>query len=219
MASKNQRIRKRKRVMKMEPGNACECEHDFALVLTGITELTPEAENALFEAGCDDGTISIRFGRIYMTFSRSAVSLKDAILSAIRDVQNAKIGANVLRVDTCNLVTQADIARRIGRTRQLVHQYITGQRGPGGFPAPVCNITDGVPLWFWCEVAYWLRQNDMIKQDVAAEAQEVALINAVLEMRYYRHIEPTLSEEILRSLSGDSATAPGWAKEPASRAF
>ena len=32
--------------MKMEPGTACEYEHDFALVLTGITELSPEAENA-----------------------------------------------------------------------------------------------------------------------------------------------------------------------------
>ena len=121
--------------MKMEPGTACECEHDFALVLTGIAELSSEAENALFEAGCDDGTISVRFGRIYMTFSRNAACLKDAILSAIRDVQSAKIGALVLRVDTCNLVTQADIARKIGRTRQLVHQYITGRRGPGGFPA------------------------------------------------------------------------------------
>jgi hypothetical protein len=219
MASKNQRTRKKKRVMNMEPGNACECEHDFALVLTGITELTPEAEDALFEAGCDDGTISVRSGRIYITFSREDVSLKDAILSAIRDVQNAKIGADVLRVDTCNLVTQADIARKIGRTRQLVHQYITGQRGPGGFPAPVCNITEGVPLWFWCEVAYWLRQHDMIKQDVATEAQEVALINTVLEMRYYRQIEPALSAEILQRLSDEPAAAPGWGKSPASQVF
>jgi hypothetical protein len=219
MASKNQRIRKRKRVMKMEPGNACECEHDFALVLTGITELTPEAENALFEAGCDDGTISVRSGRIYMTFSRNAASLKDAILTAIRDVEKARIGAEVLRVDTCNLVTQADIARKIGRTRQLVHQYITGQRGPGRFPAPVCNITHGVPLWLWCEVAYWLRQNDMVKQDVATEAQVVALINTVLEMRYYRHMEPALSAEILQHLLDGPAIAPGWGKESANRVF
>ena len=214
MASQNQRIRKRKRVMKMEPGTACECEHDFALVLTGITELSPEAENAFFDAGCDDGTISVRSGRIYITFSRHAVSLKDAILSAIRDVQSAKIGGDVLRIDTCNLVTQADIARKIGRTRQLVHQYVTGQRRPGRFPAPACNITDGIPLWYWCEVACWLRQNDMISHDAATEAQEVALINAVLEMRYYRHIQPALCEEILQSLSGDTGTALGWSEVP-----
>jgi hypothetical protein len=205
--------------MKMEPGNVCEYEHDFALVLTGITELTPEAEDALFQAGCDDGTVSVRSGRIYITFSRSAASLKDAILSAIQDVESAKIGAEVLRVDTCNLVTQADIARKIGRTRSLVYQYITSQRGPGGFPAPVCNITDGYPLWYWCEVAYWLRQNDMIKQDVATEAQEAALINTVLEMRYHRQVAPALSAEILGRLSADPSAAPGWGEESASRVF
>ena len=37
-----------------------EYEHDFTLVLTGIADLTPEVENALLGAGCDDGTISLR---------------------------------------------------------------------------------------------------------------------------------------------------------------
>src|SRR4051812_16226446 len=88
----------------MADTTACKSEYDFTLVLTGITELTPEAENALFEAGCDDATISVRSGRVFLTFSRTARSLKDAILSAIRNVKQANIGADVLRVDVCNLV-------------------------------------------------------------------------------------------------------------------
>ena len=131
----------------------CEREHDFALILTGVHELTSEVENALFETGCDDATLSVQYGFIYMEFSRMAESLKDAILSAIRDVRKAKIGADVWRVDECNLVTPAEIARRIGRSRQLIHQYMTGKRGPGGFPAPECNLTDGAPLWAWCAVS------------------------------------------------------------------
>lgn len=182
----------------MEPRKACESEHDFALVLTGITEVTPEAENALFEAGCDDATISVRFGRVFLTFSRTAPSLKEAVLDAIRDVKKANIGAEVLRVDGCNLVTQADIARKIRRSRQLVHQYLTGTRGPGGFPSPACDISDGAPLWYWCEVAYWLWQNDMIKENVLREAQGVAVINSVLELQYQRHLDPALTEEVLR---------------------
>jgi hypothetical protein len=83
----------------MEPNKARENEYDFALVLTGITDLTPEAENALFEAGCDDATLSVRFGRVFVTFSRTASSLKAAILSAIRDVKTANVGADVLRVE------------------------------------------------------------------------------------------------------------------------
>ena len=122
-------------------------------------------------------------------------------------MKSARVGADVLRVDVCNLVTQADIARKIGRSRQLVHQYIGGIRGPGNFPAPACNFTEGVPLWYWYEVAYWLRQNDMISHDAATEAQGVALINAILEMRYHRKLDPELSEEILRSLADKPSSA------------
>jgi hypothetical protein len=57
----------------------------------------------------------------------------------------------------------------------------------------------------------------MIKQDVATEAQEAALINTVLEMRYHRQVAPALSAEILRRLSADPSAAPGWGKESASR--
>ncbi len=186
--------------MMMEPNTSCQREHDFVLVLTGITEPTPAIEDALFESGCDDATMSLRFGRVYLTFTRVAASLKDAILSAIRDVRKADIGADVLRVDVCNLVTQADIARKIGRSRQLVHQYIMGDRGPGGFPAAVCDITDGAPLWYWCEVSYWLWQNDMIKEDVVLEARQAAVINSVLELQWQRHIDSKLTEEIIQSI-------------------
>jgi hypothetical protein len=72
-----------------------EREYDFTLVLTGITELPVGAEDALFEAGCDDATISVRFGRVFLSFSRLALSLNDAILGAMRDIKNANPGADV----------------------------------------------------------------------------------------------------------------------------
>jgi len=184
--------------METETRMPCEQEHDFALILDGITDLTTQMEDALFEAGCDDATICVRAGRVFLTFSRTAPTMKEAILSAIRDVQEANIGARVLRVDSCNLVTQAEIARKIGRTRQLVSQYIAGTRGPGGFPAPACNITDGAPLWYWCEVAHWLWQNDMVKEDVARAARDTAAINSALILDYYRGMDPGLVGEAIR---------------------
>ncbi len=187
----------------MERRDHCETEHDFFLVLTNDIQLTREVEDALFEAGCDDATLSRRSGRLVLTFSRTGPSLQDAIVSAIRDVRKAGIGAEVLRVDECGLVTQAEIARRIGHTRQLVFQYVTGARGPGGFPPPVCHITDSAPLWYWCEVAYWLRQNDMVTEHVLQQAQGTALINSVLELQYLKKLNPTLAEDMLRSLSLD----------------
>ncbi len=176
-------------------------EHDFALIVGGVGQLTNEVENALFEAGCDDATLSIRYGLLYMEFSRQARSLKDAILSAIADVQKAGIGAEVLRVDECNLVTAAEIARRIGRTRQMVHQYMTGQRGPGGFPPPACHLAEGAPLWEWCAVSHWLAQNDILRPEESWNAEVVAAINNQLEAARQRARQPELVDEVARELA------------------
>lgn len=155
-------------------------EYDFALVIDGVTEITPEIENAPFDAGCDDATISMTHGRVYVEFSRSAESLEAAILSAISEIHNARIGAIVLRVDECDLVSQSEIARRIGRSRQLVHQYLAAQRGPGGFPPPACHLREETPLWQWCEVSHWLYDNNLICREVLEQAETVNAINAAL---------------------------------------
>jgi hypothetical protein len=193
-------IKIRRTMTMKETRKACQREHDFTLVLTGINEINSDIENTLFAAGCDDATLSVRCGGVYLTFSRTAETLKEAMLSAISDVKKAQIGAEVMRVDICDLVTQADIARRIGRSRQLVHQYVTGKRGPGGFPPAVCHITEDSPLWMWCEVAYWLSQNDMIKEDVLREAQESAIINTILDLNYQRKRDPRLAQEVMEAL-------------------
>lgn len=163
--------------------NNCEREYDFALVVLGVPDLTDKVENALFEAGCDDATLSIQFGVLYMEFSRTARSLEEAILSAIRDVESAGIGAKVSRVDQCNLVSASEIGRRIGRTRQTVHQYMTGARGPGGFPPPECYLADRAPLWPWCAVSHWLVQHGIIRPEEGWDAEVVYTINLVLERR------------------------------------
>jgi hypothetical protein len=181
--------------------SSCDREHDFTLVLTGVTDITPAVEDALFSAGCDDATIAARSGRLFVTFSRAAGSIKDAIFSAIRDLGNANIGADVLRVDSCNLVTQSEIARKIGRSRQLVHQFTTGARGPGRFPPPACDVNEESPLWDWCEVAGWLWENSMIREAVLRDAEAVEAINLVLELEQQRRIRPELMKEVIRSVA------------------
>ncbi len=180
--------------------HVCQEEFDFTLVLGGVSEITEEMERALFESGCDDATLSARSGRLYVTFSRMAASYKDAVISAIKDVRRSNIGATVLRVDQCDLITQSEIARRIGRSRQLVNQYITGDRGPGLFPPPACNITEKVPLWYWCEVAYWLESNNLIKEEELREAQDITVINSVLELEHQKLVAPDLTKDIMREL-------------------
>lgn len=181
--------------------HTCEREYDFTLVLSGISVDDEAAEERLFEAGCDDATLSFRSGRPYLTFSREAKSLKDAILSAVGNVKCA--GYDVIRTDVCDLVTQSDIARRTGRKRQQISQYRMGIRGPGGFPPPACYITDEKPLWYWCEVADWLHQHDMISEDVSLEAREVAAINSALELQYHKHMAPELLREVICTIATD----------------
>ena len=185
----------------MNDEHLCEREYDFSLVLLGVNELTTKVEDAFFEAGCDDATLSIAYGRVWMEFSRTAPSLKDAVLSAIRDVRKAGIGADVLQVDECNLVTQAEIARRIGRSRQLVHQFITGQRGPGAFPPPVCHLRAETPLWEWCAVSFWLCENNMIRSEELNNAEVIAAINTALACSHQRGRNPQLIEEVTRAVA------------------
>ncbi len=169
-------------------------EHEFTLVVDGIDPQLPDKEvNTLYEAGCDDATIASRDGRVFITFSRRAPSLLDAILSAIGQIESALKGAQVIRVASCELVTQAEIARRIGRNRATVNQYIKGKRGPGGFPPPACILPEETPLWHWCDVAQWLYENDMLPRQVWEEAKAVSVINTFLRHRE-QHRRKELSE-------------------------
>lgn len=74
-------------------------EHEFTLVLDGISDLDRAVVDALFEAGCDDATITMQGDQVFMDFIRSAPTTGDAILSAIDDIHRAGISARVVRVD------------------------------------------------------------------------------------------------------------------------
>lgn len=183
-------------------------EYEFTLILSeDLSDFDDSVIDALYEAGCDDATIAQRYGRIHVTFSRESRTLADAIVSAIRDVRKSRVCRGVLRVDASNLVTQAEIARRLGRTRQSVGQYISGERGPGAFPPPACNVVDGQPLWQWCEVTRWLARHNLIGSAQDHEAQELAAINAILELENLRGVAPEMTQRILASL-GASGLLP-----------
>lgn len=72
-------------------------EHRFTLILKDthgvIDDLSGDAlmdmADALFEAGCDDSTSAKSRGVLYVHFDREGPTIRDAIMSAIRDVQRA----------------------------------------------------------------------------------------------------------------------------------
>jgi hypothetical protein len=63
--------------------------YDFKVVLAGVSDVSNDEGNTLFESGCDDGTIVSRNGTVFVRFSRESASLEQAINSAAADVQRA----------------------------------------------------------------------------------------------------------------------------------
>ena len=75
--------------------------YGFSVVLK-VPTLSAEECEALYEAGCDDGTIVTRNKVTFIAFDRKADSLEQAIRSATADVRAA--GFEVKRVEMPALV-------------------------------------------------------------------------------------------------------------------
>ena len=151
-------------------------EHSFTLILSGDVDTHLDE---LFDAGCDDATFGAVDGVAYADFDREAPSHAEAIASALAAVETVP-GLRVLRIEPDDLVTMSEIAEKLGRTRESVRLLIAGERGAGGFPAPVSHLRTRNRLWRWSEVAAWAGTTDVVTQ---MQARTVAALNAALELR------------------------------------
>jgi hypothetical protein len=70
--------------------------YEFVATLSQGTEYSDDLVEALYEAGCDDGSVWSSEGVVQIGFSRQAESLEEAIRSAVADVQKA--GSTVIQV-------------------------------------------------------------------------------------------------------------------------
>ena len=157
---------------------------EFTLVLEAPKGMNTNLEDALFEAGCDDALLSYRGGIAYLDFDREAENLETAIILAIDQVESVGLGLKVKRVEPSDLVTSAEIARRLNRSRQSIQQLISGSRGVADFPLPIAGVTSKTMLWSWQEVAKWfLDKGKLEDENVYLKAMTMKQINESLEMR------------------------------------
>lgn len=114
-------------------------------------------------------------------FSREADDAVQAVVSAIADVEAA--GLTVAGV-TEDLVAAAEIAARARVTGASVRYWVSGERGPGGFPEPVVK-RQRASLYSWAQVSAWLAAGKLGEVDhLAVEtARACALIGAALTVR------------------------------------
>ena len=147
----------------------------FTLILDGVDEKT---------SGLDDGLVNYKNGSVYLDFDREDENLERAIISAIKDIESANIGAKIVSVAPEHLVNLSEIAERVAMTRQAVSLLIQGSRGKGDFPKPILKICNKSPLWRWSAVAEWFYQQGKINDHhVIESANIVEDINAALELR------------------------------------
>jgi hypothetical protein len=135
--------------------------------------------NKFIDSGVEDATFGTERGVPIVEFDREATSLAEAVASAVRDLEDADMTA--IRVVDEDLVTLADIADRVGQSRESIRRYATGDRGPGGFPPPVNPSRDGTVFYRWSEAAPWLCQT--LGLDVPEVDPALVVANLVLQAR------------------------------------
>ncbi len=151
--------------------------HIFTLVLN--RRPTDTNLDKLTASGTTDATFGSERGVPVVEFDREAPSLAAAVASAVRDLDAA--GMTAVRVIDGDLLTLADIAARVGQSRESVRRYVTGERGPGGFPSPVNPGREGAAFYRWSEVSPWLRTHLGVNVDDRDPA--LVLANLIVQAR------------------------------------
>lgn len=181
--------------------------YEFTLVMSGVDPMDENFPNTVYELGGTDATISSRSGVVYVSFSRKSASLMDAIFSAIHNVEMANPKGTVVRVDDANLLNQAQIGELVGKTRQMVNQYISGKKGPGGFPAPACEFSNGKRLWDWSSTSLWFFQAGLLNLEQCKDAELIRAINNQLESRVLGAQNPKMVGEITKRMMSRPTTS------------
>lgn len=158
---------------------------DFTIIAAGLDAYASDFEDRLFEAGCDDATISLQKGAIILEFHREAKNFSHAVDSAIADVEEA--GGEIVHVEPDYLVSLSDIAVRTGITRAAASNYAAGKRG-AEFPAPVARVTTESPLWDWLEVCRWFHRQGRVPLQMVLQARVIRGAN--LRLLTKRELRP-----------------------------
>lgn len=133
--------------------------HHFTFILASPARISSELEDAFFQAGCDDALLYQQNGILHLEFEREASSLREAVSSAMTAITSAGVPVEIAGVEPGDIVTAAEISRRLGLSREYVRLLVKGERGKGQFPMPIARPTSKMYLWSWREVAHFAQQH------------------------------------------------------------
>jgi hypothetical protein len=168
--------------------------YKVGVVFEGLGDSSP----GLVSRARSDAVVSEAGGATTVRARVRAPGPAAAVSQLVESVTKAAPAAVPLRVDQ-DLVSVTDIARRVGRTREYVRLLVDGKRGPGGFPAPVGVVGDGIRVWPWSVVLEW--SNKVLGLELVEDAVP-PLTAAVLDVSFATRRSPELA----------SALGRGWLK-------
>ena len=164
--------------------------HQFILVLNDIDVTDDATVDRIYEAGCDDATLSSREKIVYLDFDREAETFQAAVTSALEDI--AKTGIKVVRVEPGDPVTASEIAYRLDKSREYIRLLISGKRGKGNFPAPISGVDRPTQIFSWLEVVKWCYSNGIIENLSEIDTAEYILkTNQTLQKQAVKFLKKT----------------------------
>lgn len=81
-------------------------DYEFDVILKDVAEVTDEQADALFGAGCDDGTPASCDGIAWIHFDRESTTLEDAVRLAVSQVRKAGLDVAKVQLDIASVVCQ-----------------------------------------------------------------------------------------------------------------
>lgn len=177
----------------------------FTLVLETSDARQHSLEKAVRETGCNDAMLSIQKGIASVTLDRVTDSPENAILSAIGELERARVPIFVTRIEPSDLVSVSEIANRLHQNIESVQQWIDDVQHEGDFPMPVSGLTAGSSLWSWIEVVEWLMRKENgfeIDPFVLATAKVIKLLNDALRFRHLQNEYQQIGEYVKLLNSG-----------------
>ena len=175
-------------------------EFSFTLALDA-SALHSSQITALYSS-VPDSTASERNERAYVGIDRQSLDFASAVVTAIEDVERALPAVRVVALEPEDLVSQADIAQRQGRSRESISQLVKGERGPGTFPRPRYFVAERA-LWRWHDVETWFAEYEGRSTQTHYE-EFIDAVNAVLDLRQRQPKLAPTELSALRRLAHDT---------------
>jgi len=160
--------------------------YSFQLVLSGVNMHTPNLEDSLFEAGCDDGLLCSYNQTVYITFMRESSSFEGAVLSAIHNIESCSLNVEVIYVDYdgyADSVHLSDIATLSDTSRHIVQYYKDSTKERRGFFMSIERVLEKHQVWELDDVSPTLAVQGKIEVELADKIVITKALNEALEIR------------------------------------